>query len=133
VRLFLDRAGAALPGLAATERNARAIAAICERLAGIPLAIELAAAWVRALAPEQIAARLDDRFRLLTGSSRTAPPRQQTLLAAIAWSYATLTDVERLPSIASRSSPVAGSSRRPRPCAQVRPSRRARCWACRRG
>ena len=67
------------------------MAQICRRLDGIPLAIELAAARVRALSVEQIAARLDDRFRLLTGGSRTALPRQQTLRAAIDWSHDLLT------------------------------------------
>src|SRR5262249_51144011 len=77
VRLFMDRATLVQPAFAATERDAPAIAEICRRLDGIPLAIELAAARVRALSMEQIAERLDDRFRLLTGGSRTALPRQQ--------------------------------------------------------
>src|SRR5205085_7839390 len=68
---------------------------ICRRVDGVPLAIELAAARVRAFGPEQIAARLDDRFRLLTGGSRTALPRQQTLRATIDWSYALLSEPER--------------------------------------
>jgi len=95
VRLFVDRAGGILPGFGLTKQNAPAIAQICHRLDGIPLAIELAAAWVRTLAVEQIAARLDDRFRLLTGGSRTAPPRQQTLRGAIAWSHDLLGPAER--------------------------------------
>ena len=92
----------------------RAIAQICRRLDGIPLAIELAAARARVLTPEQIAARLDDRFRLLTGGSRTALPRQQTLRAAIDWSYELLPEPERRCSVAWRSSPAAARWRRPR-------------------
>ncbi len=95
VRLFEDRAQSAQPGFALTERNAGAVDEICRRLDGIPLAIELAAAQVRALPVEQIAARLGDRFRLLTGGARTALPRQQTLRATIDWSYALLSEPER--------------------------------------
>ncbi len=95
VRLFIDRAEAALPSFQVTNANAPAVAGICHRLDGIPLAIELAAARVRALGPEQIAARLDDRFRLLTGGSRVALPRQQTLRAAIDWSHDLLDGAER--------------------------------------
>ena len=72
VRLFVERAGAVRPGFAVTERNAPIIAQLCWQLDGLPLALELAAAWVRTLSPEQIAARLENRFRLLTGGSRTA-------------------------------------------------------------
>lgn len=95
VRLFVDRARAALPCFALTERNGPAVAEVCRRLDGMPLAIELAAARVALLAVDQIAARLDDRFRLLTTGSRTAPTRQQTLRAAIAWSYDLLTAREQ--------------------------------------
>jgi predicted ATPase len=87
VQLFADRAAAAQPGFALADQNALAIARLCVRLDGIPLAIELAAARVRAMAVEQIEARLIDRFRLLTGGSRTALPRQQTLRATVDWSY----------------------------------------------
>jgi non-specific serine/threonine protein kinase len=95
VKLFVDRAATAMPGLTVTASNAAAIVQVCHRLDGIPLAIELAAARVKMLKVEQIAARLDDRFRLLTGGSRTALPRQQTLRAAIDWSYDLLADDER--------------------------------------
>ena len=95
VRLLVDRAIAALPAFQVTGKNAGAISEICRRLDGIPLAIELAAARVRALSVENIAARLNDRFRLLTGGSRTALPRQQTLRALIDWSYDLLTEHER--------------------------------------
>ncbi|MFN2134500.1 MAG: ATP-binding protein [Candidatus Promineifilaceae bacterium] len=95
VRLFLARARAAKPGFELTEANAQAVGQIVRRLDGIPLAIELAAARVKLLSPDQIAARLDDRFRLLTGGSRTALPRQQTLRALIDWSYDLLDEAER--------------------------------------
>jgi predicted ATPase/DNA-binding CsgD family transcriptional regulator len=87
VRLFVERARAVKPDLALTEQNARAVAQICQRLDGIPLALELAAARVKVLKVEHIAARLDDRFNLLTTGSRTALPRHQTLRATIDWSY----------------------------------------------
>jgi non-specific serine/threonine protein kinase len=95
VRLFMDRAQAANPALRLCDENAAAVAQICRRLDGIPLALELAAARARALSPEQIAARLDRRFQLLTGGSRAALQRQQTLHAAVAWSYDLLTPPER--------------------------------------
>lgn len=94
-RLFVDRAAAALPSFAVTDRNARTVAEICHRLDGIPLALELAAARVRVLNVEQIAARLGDRFRLLTGGSRAEMPRQQTLRALIDWSHDLLDEPER--------------------------------------
>jgi predicted ATPase/class 3 adenylate cyclase len=94
-RLFVERAMAVQPTFALTDGNARSVAQLCRRLDGIPLAIELAAARVRALPVEQIAARLDDRFRLLTGGSRAAVARHQTLAATIDWSYDLLTEPER--------------------------------------
>ncbi|HLO15147.1 MAG TPA: adenylate/guanylate cyclase domain-containing protein [Anaerolineales bacterium] len=93
--LFVDRARSVNPNFRSTESNTSAIAQICSRLDGIPLAIELAAARTKLLTPEQIAARLDDRFRLLVGGSRTALPRQQTLRALIDWSYDLLSDEEK--------------------------------------
>ena len=96
IRLFVERAATAKPGFALTNDNALALAQICYRLDGIPLAIELAASRVKVLSPEQIAARLDDRFRLLTGGSRTALPRQQTLRAMIDWSYSLLSEPEKI-------------------------------------
>jgi non-specific serine/threonine protein kinase len=95
VRLFVDRALAVQPTFLLTAENTAAVIQICRRLDGIPLAIELAAARVKALPPEQIASRLDDRFRLLTGGSRMALPRHRTLKAALDWSFDLLTDVER--------------------------------------
>ena len=95
VRLFADRAMAIAPGFRITKDNAPAVAQVCQRLDGIPLAIELAAARVKVLAVEQIAARLDDRFHLLTGGSRTTLPRQQTLRGAVDWSYDLLSQNER--------------------------------------
>ena len=96
VRLFIERAASAQPGFSISSANALAVAQICRRLDGIPLAIELAAARVSVLSVEQIAARLNDRFRLLTGGSRTALPRQQTLRASIDWSFSMLEKSERL-------------------------------------
>jgi predicted ATPase/DNA-binding SARP family transcriptional activator len=96
VRLFVERAKAVRSDFALTEGNAPFVTQICHRLDGIPLAIELAAARVKVLTPEQIAARLDDRFRLLTGGSRTALPRHQTLAAVIDWNYALLKEQERI-------------------------------------
>jgi predicted ATPase/class 3 adenylate cyclase/DNA-binding XRE family transcriptional regulator len=96
VQLFVERAATVLPGFMLTQDNAPALAQVCARLDGIPLALELAAARVTVLRVEQIATRLDDRFRLLTGGSRTAVPRQQTLRALIDWSYDLLADSERV-------------------------------------
>ncbi|MCX5154186.1 winged helix-turn-helix domain-containing protein [Streptomyces sp. NBC_00291] len=93
-RLFADRAAAAQPGFTPDDDPA-AVAEICARLDGLPLAIELAAARLRLLTPRQIADRLDDRFRLLTGGSRTLLPRQQTLRAVVDWSWDLLTEPER--------------------------------------
>ena len=96
VRLFIERAATALPSFTLTDEDAPVLAQVCHRLDGIPLAIELAAARVRMLSVEQIAARLDDCFRLLTGGDRTALPRLQTLRATIDWSYNLLSESERL-------------------------------------
>ena len=95
VRLFVERAAAVQPEFALIARNAAAVAQVCQRLDGIPLALELAAARIEALTVEQLAARLDQRFRLLTGGSRAALPRQQTLRATLDWSYDLLSDPER--------------------------------------
>ena len=96
VRLFVERAQAANPNFELTERSAPAVAQICARLEGIPLAIELAAARVRVLTAQQIAARLDDYLSLLTGGSRTAAPRHKTLCSTLDWSYDLLCPPERL-------------------------------------
>jgi predicted ATPase/DNA-binding CsgD family transcriptional regulator len=96
VRLFGDRAEASLPGFALGAANVSAVSTLCRSLDGVPLAIELAAACVRVLSVEQIVARLDDRFRLLTSGDRTAPARQRTLRAAIDWSHDLLADRERV-------------------------------------
>jgi len=95
VQLFVDRAANVIPDFRLTPANEAAVAQICQRLDGIPLAIELAAARLRMLPVEQIASRLDDAFRLLTGGSRTALPRHQTLQASIDWSYELLTEPEK--------------------------------------
>jgi predicted ATPase/class 3 adenylate cyclase len=96
VRLFVDRASATLPGFALEPGNLAAVGEICRRLDGIPLALELAAARVTVLSVQEIAQRLGDRFRLLTGGRRTAVPRQQTLQALIDWSWSLLTEPDRL-------------------------------------
>jgi predicted ATPase/class 3 adenylate cyclase len=95
IELFVDRALVAEASFLFTEENAPAIAHICRHLDGIPLAIELAASRIRLFTPEQIAERLDHRFRLLTGGGRTATRRQQTLRALIDWSYDLLSDLEQ--------------------------------------
>ncbi|MEV8637094.1 BTAD domain-containing putative transcriptional regulator [Streptosporangium sp. NPDC051023] len=95
VRLFHDRAAAVRPGFTPEGSALTAAVEICRRLDGLPLAIELAAARLRALPVETVAARLDDRFRLLTGGSRTALPRHRTLSAAVAWSWDLLDTDER--------------------------------------
>jgi hypothetical protein len=94
VRLFVERAAAARPDFALDVERADAVAEICRRLDGMPLAIELAAARTGMLAVDQLAARLDDRFGLLTGG-RASLPRQQTLRATIDWSYELLAPPER--------------------------------------
>jgi non-specific serine/threonine protein kinase len=108
VQLFVDRACAAVPTFSLTSQNAEAVVQVCRRLDGIPLALELAAARVRVLSVEQLAARLDvavgeagvartdERFRLLTDGNRAAPPRQQTLRAAVDWSYTLLPEAEQV-------------------------------------
>jgi predicted ATPase/DNA-binding CsgD family transcriptional regulator len=95
VRLFAERARLARPRFTLTEDNAAAVAEICARLDGVPLAIELAAARAGVFSAAQIAAALADRFLLLTGGARTAVPRQQTLEASVAWSYDLLAEPER--------------------------------------
>ncbi len=95
VRLFVARAEAARPGFALTARNARAVAQLCTRLDGLPLALELAAARVTALSVEELVARLEDRFHLLSNGGRTAWPRQRTLRATLDWSYDLLAASER--------------------------------------
>ena len=96
VQLFVMRAGASVPGFRLEEGNAQAVAEICRRLDGIPLALELAATRVRTVGVHELRARLDDRFRLLTSGHRDAPPRQQTLWAVIDWSWGLLTEPERM-------------------------------------
>lgn len=96
VRLFIDRARRARPTFVVAEANAPAIAQICHRLDGIPLALELAAARCRQMSAEQIAVELDDRFHLLTGGARTVLPRQQTLAASVGWSHDRLDEIEQV-------------------------------------
>lgn len=95
VQLFAERAAAVDPAFALTGENKPAVEEICRRLDGMPLAIELAAARIRVLTPEQIAAKLEDRFAILTGGARTTLPRHRTLRAAIDWSFALLSEREQ--------------------------------------
>ncbi|MFQ6398576.1 protein kinase domain-containing protein [Nocardia sp. KC 131] len=95
VTLFADRAAAAVPDFELDENNKAAVTRICARLDGLPLAIELAAARMRAMSPEQILQRLDDRYALLTRGSRTAPTRQQTLRWCVDWGYELCTPAEQ--------------------------------------
>jgi len=96
IRLFADRAAAVRPGFTLNAGNSDAVVRLCRTLDGMPLAIELAAARVGALSAEQIAARLGDRFQLLASGDRTAPARQQTLRAAVDWSFELLTEPEQV-------------------------------------
>ena len=96
IRLFVERASAAQPDFVLTKQNASSVAQVCQRLDGIPLAIELAAARVKMMSVGEIAKHIEDRFDFLTAGSRTALPRHQTLRAAIDWSYDLLSPTERL-------------------------------------
>ena len=129
VRLFIDGARRARPTFVVSEANAPAIAHVCHRLDGIPLALELAAARCRQMSVERIAAELDDRFHLLTGGARTVLPRQQTLAASVDWSYDRLDEIEqvlfRRLGVFARSFPMdaadtRGGDRRRRPGGGVR-------------
>ncbi|MDR7301669.1 BTAD domain-containing putative transcriptional regulator [Haloactinomyces albus] len=107
VRLFVERATAVRPGFALTEHNTEDVVEICRRLDGMPLAIELAAARLRAMSARQVADRLDDRFRLLTSGNRTSMPRHRTLRAVVEWSWELLDEPER--ALARRLSVFAGA------------------------
>ena len=96
IELFIDRARQVRPDFAVTDENAATVTEICRRLDGMPLAIELAAARIRALSLTEIVDSLHDRFRLLTGGARTAVRRQQTLRASVDWSHALLTEPEQV-------------------------------------
>ena len=126
IRLFADRAAAVRPDFALAEANVAAVVQICRRLDGLPLAIELAAARLRTLPVHIVAARLDDRFRLLTGGSRTAMPRHQTLRAVVTWSWELLDDAER--ELAERLSVFPGGIRADS-AASVHPAASARTGA----
>src|SRR5262249_58499006 len=108
VRLFIDRATAAAPGFTMTDSNAAAVAQVCARLDGLPLAVELAAARVKALSVGQIAARLDDCLAVLTAGNRTAEARQHNLRGTFDWSYDLLSPPER--ALLRRLSVFAGGS-----------------------
>ncbi len=94
--LFEDRASSVVPGFALNGKNMAAVARLCQRLDGLPLAIELAAVWLRTLSVEEILTRLEDRFRLLTKGDRVGLPRHQTLQATVEWSFDLCTDLERI-------------------------------------
>ena len=117
VVLFIDRAQAADAGFQLTTVNMAAVAEICARLEGIPLAIQLAAAWVGTLSVAQIVDRLDDCFRLLTHGSRTAPSRQQTLRATLDWSHDQLSEQEHRLFRRLAIFPGRGRSKPPKSCA----------------
>jgi predicted ATPase/DNA-binding SARP family transcriptional activator len=108
VRLFVDRAADAVPGFTVTAANAGAVRQLCRDLDGLPLAVEIAAARMHAIPVAEIAARLGDRFRLLSGGSRTAAARHRTLQAVVAWSWDLLTEPERV--LARRFTVFAGSA-----------------------
>jgi predicted ATPase/class 3 adenylate cyclase len=95
LRLFGERAARVVPGFTVDDDNETTVRTVCRRVDGIPLAVELAAAWVRVLAPEQILSGLDDRFRLLTGGSRGVVARHQTLAASVDWSHDLLGEGDR--------------------------------------
>src|SRR5262249_31399427 len=95
VALFVARAESAAPGFGLTDVNYAEVADLCHRLDGLPLAIELAAAWTPGLTPRPILGRLTDRFRLLSRGNRTAPARQQTLRSCVDWSFDLCTKAER--------------------------------------
>ena len=131
VALFTDRAERRRRAPTARSTPTAVVEDVCTRLDGLPLAIELAAARVRVIPVQQLADRLDDRFRLLTGGARTALPRQQTLRAVVEWSYDLLFDDERR--VFELLSVFAGGARwrRPRPCApgtRSRPRTSPTCW-----
>ncbi|MEC3916008.1 BTAD domain-containing putative transcriptional regulator [Nocardia sp. CDC160] len=108
VRLFLDRAAAIRPNFVLDDTTVTPVVEICRQLDGLPLALELAAAKLRAMSVDQVARRLDDRFRLLTSGSRTARPRQRTLLALVEWSWDLLEEPEKV--LARRFSAFAGGA-----------------------
>jgi DNA-binding SARP family transcriptional activator len=130
VRLFLDRATAVRPTFVLDADAAVALNHICRRLDGIPLALELAAAWVRIIPPMEIAARLDDRFGLLVSGSRKPLPRHQTLRAAIDWSYELLSVPEQDLFPSSQCSSEASPWRRPRRSVGTPGESSRACWSC---
>ena len=117
VSLFVERAHAVARGFELTDANAGAVAEICRRLDGLPLAIELAAARVRLLPPQALASRLDQRFSLLTGGARDLPERQRTLRNTLDWSYGLLSAASRRYSPGWAYSPGRSACQRQKPSA----------------
>jgi predicted ATPase len=130
VRLFVERARAVERGFELTSENARAVVQICARLDGLPLALELAAARVRVLSVGQIAQHMDRNFGLLTGGNRSAPSRQQTLKAALDWSYLLLSPPEQAALLRLAVFRGARISKRRRRCAPAPGSRGRTCLNC---
>jgi predicted ATPase len=130
VRLLVERARQASPGFGLTRQNTAAVAAICRRLDGLPLALELVAAQLKVLPPTALLARLDEALPLLSGGPRDLPERQRTMRNTIAWSHDLLAPEERALSRASRSSSAGSPSRLRRRWAVVarRSSGSGRCW-----
>ena len=128
IRLFAERAALSQPGFAVTAGNAASVTQICHRLDGIPLAIEFAAARVKVLSADQIAARLDDRFRLLTAGAKKTLPRHQTLRATMDWSYDLLSAQERTVCVACPCLRGVGCWTQPRPSARAMGWRQPTSW-----
>ena len=129
-RLFVERTTAVKPTFTLTEQNAPAVAQVCYRLDGIPLAIELAAARAKVLSVEQIADRLDDCFGLLSAGSRTAMPRHRTLHATMDWSHELLSERSARCSGGCRCSPAVSRWRPRSRSARERTSNGTKCWTC---
>jgi predicted ATPase len=130
VKLFEQRAQLVRPSFRVTDENAAEVASVCQRLDGLPLAIELAAARMRILSSAQLAERLDDIFSVLVGGARSAPARHQALRATLDWSHDLLDDDERRPSAGWPCSPAVSRWRRPNGWRREATSSPRPCWSC---